>query len=328
MRALAELPRILVPSIADEIGVSRARVRTEVRRDNWRRIAHGVVLTRPEEPTRADWADTGIALAGPSAALSGWDALHVRGLGERTPPSDEVLVLSQHVIGRVVGQVRIRYTKRSYPRTITPVDAEPHQLTPIVPIARAVADASLAYARIAPVRALVTSSIQRRGCTLPQLLAELDACPRQHSHALRLALADALDGARSVAEAKAARRMTSARVPAFELNVPFVDRTGRVLFVVDVLWRALRAVLEIDSREYHFSEKDWKATMRRHNTITRRGYALTHYPPSDVMGRDANWLDEVHGWLRGRARELGVGLPSGTGVIRPPASGPTPVLLP
>ncbi len=53
-------------------------------------------------------------------------------------------------------------------------------------------------------------------------------------------------------------------VPPFELNVPIVDEYGRLLYVVDMLWRELRAALEVDSREYHFGVEDW----RRHSTGT------------------------------------------------------------
>jgi hypothetical protein len=263
------------PPIAAHIGLSSGRIRTELRRGNWRTIAHGAVLTRPEEPTRSDWAALGIALGGPSAALTGWDALRVRGLGESMPPSSEVLVLSRHTSNRVVGNVRIRETRRAYRATATSAFARDYPLTPVAAVARAASDASRYYSSAAAVRALVTSAVQRRLCSLEELVGELRAGPRKHSALFRLALSDALDGARSVAEATAARRFSAAPIPAFELNVPILDAGGAVVAVADVLWRALRAVLEIDSREYHFSERAWKQTMRRHNRLTRLGFAVT-----------------------------------------------------
>lgn len=322
-----ELPRVLVPSSAAACGISRARLRTELRRGNWRCIARGAVLTRPEEPTRDGWAALGIALGGPSAALSGWDAVRAVELGDRVPPSDQVLVLSRHSANRVIGQVRIRETNRPYRTRLTSADHPLHPLTPVVSPARAVADASTYFHRLDPVRAMVTGAVQRNRCTLEELLAELDTGPRNGSRFLRLALSDAVDGARSVAEAKAAERMTAARIPAFELNVPVVDATGTVVAVADVLWRALRAVLEIDSREYHLSEAAWKKTMARHNRLTRAGLALIHLPPSAVTGLASGWLDDLRLWLDDRARELGVSLRCGTGVVRPPAAGPVPFLI-
>jgi hypothetical protein len=273
---LYELPRLLVPASAAELDISRARIRTEVRRDNWRMIARGAVLTRPEAPTRDDWAALGIALGGPTAALTGWDAARAVGLGDPIPPGGPVLVVSRHATNRVVGCVRIRETTRPYSVRTTSPDNAVHPLTPIVGTARAVSDAAAQFTAANPVRALVTSAIQRERCTVEQLLAELHAGPRNGSRLLRLAMADAVDGARSIAEAAASRRMTRARIPAFELNVPIVDADGRVIAVADVLWRELRAILEIDSREYHLSEADWKRTMRRHNLLTRIGFAATH----------------------------------------------------
>ena len=114
-----EMPRVLVPSTAAALGIGRARTRTELRRGNWRSFARGAILTRPEEPTRADWAALGIAIGGPSAALSGWDALRVRGLGAAAPPAEEVLVLSRHTSNRRIGLLRIRETQRGYSSHLT-----------------------------------------------------------------------------------------------------------------------------------------------------------------------------------------------------------------
>jgi hypothetical protein len=98
-------------------------------------------------------------------------------------------------------------------------------------------------------------------------------------------------------------------VPRFELNVPIVH-AGRVIAVADVLWRELRAVLEIDGREYHLSEAQWKATMARHNRLTAAGYAVTHYPPSAMRDGGLAWVAEVDDRLRARAREPGRPFPS------------------
>ena len=97
-----------------------------------------------------------------------------------------------------------------------------------------------------------------------------------------------------------------------------------MIAVADLLWRSLRAVLEIDSREYHFSERDRKHTMERHNRLTRSGSAVTHYPPSVIVGSGRGWVDEVRCWLAARSVEIGVHAPSGRCVIRPPATGPVP----
>lgn len=308
------LPRVLTPSVAARCGVSPARVRTEIRRGNWHRLAAGVVLTRPDEATREDWADVGVHLGGPGAAITGWDALRVRGLGDRNPPG-RVVVLTPNAMGRVVGGVRIRQTDRPFSRTMVRFGSS-YGLLPVVPVARAVADAALDSGPLRTV-AMVTQAVQQGRCTVEELRLEYEAGPRNRSAGLRRALSDVLDGARSVAEATAARRLSRGPVPAFELNVPVIDESGRLRYVVDQLWRELRAGVEIDSRAHHFSEQDWQRTLVRHNELTRAGLALLHYPPALITCRDSTFVPDVAQWLSARAAELGVSMPAGRGVRRP-----------
>ena len=105
-------------------------------------------------------------------------------------------------------------------------------------------------------------------------------------------------------------------MPPFELNVPVVDECGTLLFVLDALWRELRAGLEIDSREYHFSEEDWDATMARHNILARCGLELTHYSPRRARG--AQFPLEVGQWLKSRSTAINVPIPPGHCIRRPP----------
>lgn len=300
-----ELPRILTAPRAASLGVSRSRVRTELRRGNWRRIATGVLLTVPDAPTRFDWCEAGLVLAGPGAALSGWDAVGLHGMRVQPPAGASVLVLVRTCRSRRFGPVLIRRTERPYRSALTPAEHPVFPLAPLVSPARAVADACLLPADVGRVRALVARSIQLGRCTPEALAAELARSPRSGSGALRRALAEVAAGARSAAEAAAATRLRRSRLPAFELNVPVLDLDGRVRYVLDVLWRELRAALEIDSREYHFRAADWQATMRRHNALTGAAPAVLHYPPSRLTA-DGAWLHQVESWLRGRAAELGV----------------------
>lgn len=117
-------------------------------------------------------------------------------------------------------------------------------------------------------------------------------------------------------------------MPQFEVNVPIVDSSGTLIAIVDVLWRALRAVAEIDSREFHFNEHDWQATLVRHNRLTRLGLAVAHHTPSAIRAGRRRWAEDLAGWLRLRAQELGVGYQLGHGPIVPGPDGPEPVVLP
>ena len=85
----------------------------------------------------------------------------------------------------------------------------------VVGPARAVADTALLYRSPRPVRALVTSAIQRSLCTADELVTEYGDCPRNGSGPFRRALQDALDNAHSIAEAEAIELLVRARVPGF-----------------------------------------------------------------------------------------------------------------
>ena len=326
LRAMLALPRVLTPPLAAHFGVTRSRIRTELRRGNWRRIAANIVLTRPDEPTREDWATVGVHLAGRGAAVTGWDALRVRGLGERQPPRAPVVVLSARMNDcRVIGNVHLRGTRRPFATSRAPLNGS-YELLPVVGVARAVADASLLVGPRGAL-AMVTQAVQREKCSVEELRLEYESGPRNRSAGLRRAVDSALDGARSVAEAQAAARLCAAVAPAFELNVPVVDENGTLLYVLDQLWRGLRAAVEIDSREFHSSEDDWQRTLVRHNALTRRGLALLHYSPKLVTCRGSTFAADVMDWLADRADELRTPLPVRRGVLRT-ASVPEPLVLP
>jgi hypothetical protein len=306
---VAPLPRVLTVTGAHRLGYTDARIRTELRRGNWRRMASGILLTRPDQTSRADWINAGMVLGGASAAFSGWDAVRLRGLGTVRPPSPRVLVLVPSGRNRIVGGVHLRPTQR--PVTATVISALDDELPAarVAGTARAVCDAALLYRQFSPVRAMVTAAVQKGFCTPSELVAEYDAGPRNGSAHLRRAVLDALAGAHSIAEAEAVQFLRLAGLSGFEVNASIYDARGSVVAVVDLFWRRLRAVVEIDSREYHFSEDDWKATIHRHNMLTELDLAVKHYPPSEVRNGKQEWARGVDRWLAGRARLLGVSYP-------------------
>ena len=44
----------------------------------------------------------------------------------------------------------------------------------------------------------------------------------------------------------------------------------------------------------------------RHDALTRMGFGVAHYPPSDVRERGADWAAEIGEWLALRAEALAV----------------------
>jgi hypothetical protein len=301
-----ELPRVLSVHAARKLGMSDDAVRHARSAFGWQRLGRGYLLTVPGPPTRADWINVGLEAAAPTGAISGWDALRLAGLGEPEPPSGHVLILARAGENRVVGRARIRPTTREFTTWSLPGAHPDHPYGEVAAVARAVADTALQYQRLRPVRALVTGAVQRRRCTVDDLVAELDHVPRNNSANLRRAVDDVRGGARSVAEAEAIDVLRRSPVPAFEANVPIVTAAGMLIAVADCLWRALRAVLEIDSREFHFREEDWQRTMARHSLLTRYGLSLDHYSPAQIRRSPTTWAHGVEQWLRSRAAELHV----------------------
>jgi hypothetical protein len=296
----------------------------------WQRLTRGILLTVPGEPTRADWINVGLELAAPTGAISGWDALRIIGLGALEPPSSQVLVVAKEGDNRLVGRVRIRPTRRPLLTWMLPGDHPDHPYCEVVRVARAVADTALLYRHFRPVRALVTSAIQRRFCSVEELVAELEGGPRNDSGFLRRALADVRGGAKSIAEAEAIDVLRRSPLPEFEANVPIVTASGKLIAEADCLWRELRAVLEIDSREFHFYEEGWDRTRKKHSRLGRHGLAVIHHSPAEVRSDSVLFAKQVEQWLRARAAELGIAYRPVAEPLRVPAlpGRPEPFVVP
>ncbi len=314
------LPRVIAVEHCRSYGLTADHVRTLLRRGLWSRLCSGVVLTRPEVPARTDWASAALIAGGASSAISGLDAVRMAGLRSATGAGAPVLVLTTGRDRRAIPSVRVRATRRPYETWLTTADDEP-AFSRVVRPARALADLGSIGVRPWAVRALVTEAVQREVCSVDDLARELESGPRRDSAALRAAIGDLDAGARSIAEVRAIDELRRCAAPAFEVNVPVV-RGGTTIAVVDLLWRALRAVVEIDGRRHHDGPL-WTRTLTRHNALTACGLAVRHDAPTDL---GQAWAREVTGWLRARAAELGVEVGSARG--SPPAGPPPPLLVP
>jgi predicted transcriptional regulator len=323
----ADLPLVLTPKLADRWGITPAETRTFVARGSWRRFAPGLLLTRPDPPTRWHWAEAGVVLGGATAAVSGWEALDLRGLVAGPRPLLPVLVLVREGRSRNIGPLLVRRTDRPFAAHVTPAENALLPLTPAVATPRAVADTALLLPALPAVRAVVSRAVQRRGCQVDDIVSELGSGPRAGSAHLRRAVGEVGEGARSTAEASALGQLRRSRIPDFEFNVPVLDRAGRLVFEIDVLWRAYRAAMEIDGRAYHLEGGDWEATLGRHNLISGGRLSVTHDSPRLIDAPDGRWLGEIEHWLRGRAAELGVPYRPGSPRRAPRQHDPEPLVL-
>jgi very-short-patch-repair endonuclease len=292
------LPRVISRAAALERGMSRHAIDRRVASGRWRRLLPATYCTG-DTITEVDRYRAALAFAGSDAALSGAAALRVSEIGKVAVPATVLVLVPRDNRRRSAGWVCVRRSQRR-------IDLEQWVGPRRVCVARAAADHALTLRRIDDVRALVARVVRDGRCTLDELAQELATGPRRDSALLRQALEEVGLGAASAPEARAAALMRRARLPAFEQNAR-IDLPGGRYYVADFLWRRLRAVLEIDSREHHFEPADWADTQDRHLELTTVGYSVVHRPPSSLRD-EAAFLAGVSAWLHGRAADLRRGL--------------------
>ena len=112
-------------------------------------------------------------------------------------------------------------------------------------------------------------------------------------------------GAWSAPEARAATILRRSAFPVFEQNAR-IDLPDGSWFVADFLWRALRAVSEIDSDAHHWNNPAQRdSTTRRHSLLVTGGYPTISRRPGLLVREPELFRRDVEAWLTARARELG-----------------------
>lgn len=289
-----ELPRVLSRVDARLRGFTPRMIDRRLAIGTWRLVLPHTYLTS-DTFTWLDRRRAALAFVGDGSVLSGAAALTDASLRSIQRPSIVLVLAPITTRARSIAWVRVRPTRRLPPAALRPGPAS-------APRARAVADHALQTARLDDVRALVAEVVRRRLCTIDDLLVELDAGPRNGSRNLRLAIEEVRGGAWSAPEARAARLLTAAGVPLFEQNVR-IDLPDGSHLIVDFLWRALRAVLEIDSDEHHGLPADADATDTRHVLLESLGYSVVHRRPSFVMRQPSAFTAGIVAWLASRDQQ-------------------------
>ncbi len=170
------------------------------------------------------------------------------------------------------------------------------------PPARAVADAVRAGMDARAARALVASAVQRRRCTIEELVAELREGPPWGSGPLREALTDVLAGNRSVAEGDLRRLIVQGGLPTPLYN-PRLLVGSAFLACPDAWWPEAGVACEVDSAEWHLSPEDWKKTQARHARMSAHGIIVLHYAPSRIRTQGETTLAELRSAIdNGRRR--------------------------
>ena len=128
------------------------------------------------------------------------------------------------------------------------------------------------------VRAVIFEVVQRGLCSPESLDEERRKGQIRGSRFARLALEEAVGGARSIPEGDVRRAFLDAGWSRLAFNPRLDYPDGRFLASPDVYDRS-GVCLEIDSREHHFAVDTWEQTMARHARMTAAGLAVLHITP-------------------------------------------------
>lgn len=240
----------------------------------WQRLLPGIYLTVTGQPAREQLETAALLHAGPVSVITGAAALrHYRIRAPATRLIHVLVPAGRQPVSRDF--VRIMRSTR-FPGAQTR-DLAIGYVAP----ARAVADAVLGLTVRSDVRAVVASSVQQSQCSIRDLGAELAAGPVRGSGLFRSVLAEVADGIRSPAEGDFRSLIRRSALPQPLFN-PSLYLDGRLLARPDAWWPDHGVVVEIDSREWHFSPDDWEATMRRDSRLTAAGIRVLHISPRQL----------------------------------------------
>jgi hypothetical protein len=236
---------------------------------------------------------------GPEAVLSAAAILRRRGVNGAFHPAfgdeNEVRILVPH---------GCRRTSREFvvvERTTFLPQARQDGLLRIAPTYRAVLDACRSCTDEEAVQGLIFEVVQRKLASPEALNDERIKGQKRGSRFARLALEAVFAGARSIPEASLPGLLADAGLGRMLLNPTLHTNDGSFLACPDAYDAETGVVLELDSREYHFSIETWEATMRRHARMTAAGLRVIHVSPSRLREEPEAVLAEVWGAIRAAA---------------------------
>ena len=159
----------------------------------WRGLLPGVYMAANGAPTTLQQEMAALLHAGDGSLVTGPAALRSHDIRTEVTEIVDVLVPAARQ-RRDTGFVKLHRTTRM-PEKFW----ETGPVRYVMP-ARAVADTVRGMTSLRDVRAVVADAVQRRRCTIKDLLTELDAGPNAGSVLFREALTDVAEGIRSAAE--------------------------------------------------------------------------------------------------------------------------------
>lgn len=278
-------------------GLPRSTIDHKIAADGpWRALLPGVYLTITGTPTQEHREIAALLYAGDHSVLTGPSAVRRHNL--RSPGASGVDVLvPPKVQRRSLDFVRLYRTERM-PKTwyaSGPVRfAEVH---------RAVADTARLLDSLGDVRTIIYEAVQRRACTVGQLITEANEGPSRGSSLLRAVLTEAVDGVRSGAESDFRTLLMRGRVPRPMFNAKLYTLNGTFIAMVDAWWDDAGVTAEVDSRAYHLSPAAQDRDRDRHDKLIAHGVFPLHFSPRRIRGEGEGVLRDIEAAIaKGRQR--------------------------
>jgi hypothetical protein len=239
----------------------------------WHGILPGVYVTVTGTPTPDQRDMAALLYAGSRSVITGAVAVRRHRLSCAGLNTIDVLIPAS-ARRKSTGFVQIQRTTRM-PDKVYRTGA-----LRFAPPDRAVADAARRMTRFDDVRAVVCEALQRKRCTLPMLIRELNDGPMPGSRSLRAALGEVSDGVRSSAEADLRNVIGHSDLEKPVYNPLLYTLDGIFIAQPDTWWQRAGVAGEVDSREYHMGVEGYRATQMRHNRMEGYGINAQHWLPS------------------------------------------------
>jgi hypothetical protein len=251
----------------------------------WQRVLPGVYLTVTGTPTTDQRDMAALLYAGPGSVITGAAALRRHGLRAPETKVVDVLVPAKRRRGDT-SFVRVQRTTR-----LPEMSYASGELIFAAP-SRAVVDAIRSLTALPEARAVMASAVQRRRCTVTDLMDELAEGPIRGSALLRTALIEVAGGVRSAAEGDLRALLIRAGLPRPLFNARLYR--GDVLIAVpDAWWPDAGLAVEVDSREWHLLPADWERTMRRHARMSACGIVVLHFSPHQIRSEPVTVIEAI-----------------------------------
>lgn len=295
-RLLASQDGVVSRAQALAVGWTAGALRHRVRSGRWQLLVPGVLLTVSGTPTPRQRLRGALVHAGGAGALSHATACSWHGLEA---------IIDRGTVVHVAVPAEVRQGSRGYVQvhpTIRPLRAYARNGLPVVPVARAVIDASMTLLHENDVRALCADAVQRGRTTADELARELAAAPSGGSALVRRVLGEVQGGARSAPEAALLRALRRIRgLPPYALNVDLRDDRGSWLGRPDVVFASVRVVVEVDGWRWHSSPEQQRRDLERHTRLEAAGWTVLRYAAAAVLSDPDAVAREVAAVVRVRA---------------------------